>query len=198
MKAPRRVLTATLCALAASGTLLAASPSAPAATASSAKAASPDAPLFRAKLMANSSGKCLDVAAKLDTDGAFVQQWHCYDAPDNQTWNFVAVGDGDAATGGYFADGYYTIRAQHSSKCLEVAGASQSNGATVWQMSCDPDNKKTNQQWRLVQRPNGFFSLVARHSGKCLTVLNGNVDDGTGIVQQTCNDDQPYQEWKLI
>lgn len=197
MKAPRRVLTASLCALAASGTLLASSSPAPAATANSARAAAPDAPLFRAKLMVNSSGKCLDVANALTTDAAFVQQWQCYDAPNNQTWNFHAVGDSDAA-GGFFADGYYTIRAEHSSKCLEVASASQVSGATVTQMSCDPTNKKTSQQWRLVQRPNGFFSLVARHSGKCLTALDGNLADGTAIVQQTCNDDQPYQEWKLI
>ncbi|MGW0824088.1 RICIN domain-containing protein [Streptomyces sp. NPDC002845] len=194
MKAPRRVLTAGLCTLAVSGTMLAASSAAPAATANSAKAAAP-APLFRAKLMANHSGKCLDVANANQLDGAFVQQWECYDAPDNQTWNFVAVGDSDLGDG-FLADGYYAIRADHSGKCLDVAGASIADGGTVHQWTCD--SKKTNQQWRLVQRPNGYFSLIARHSGKCLEVAAGSQANGAAMVQQTCADDRPYQEWKLL
>ncbi|MCZ9341155.1 RICIN domain-containing protein, partial [Streptomyces sp. TRM76130] len=121
----------------------------------------------------------------------------CYDAPDNQTWNFHTAGD-SGAVGGFFADGYYTIRAQHSGKCPEVENASQADAATVHQMSCDPATVNTSQQWRLLQRPNGFFSLVARHSGKCLTVLDGALADKTAIVQQACDNDLPYQEWKLI
>ncbi|MER6948140.1 RICIN domain-containing protein [Nonomuraea sp. NPDC000554] len=185
MKAPRRAFAASLCTLAVSGAML---------NAGSAALAE-NAPLFRAKLMANHSGKCLDVAAASQLDAAFVQQWMCYDAPDNQTWNFVAVGDSDL-TDGYLADGYYTIRADHSGKCLEVAGGSTADKATVHQMTCGP--AKTNQQWRLVQRRNGFFSVVARNSGKCLEVPDGNLNNGVGVVQQGCSKDRPYQEWKLL
>ncbi|MGP3920498.1 RICIN domain-containing protein [Nonomuraea sp. 10N515B] len=185
MKKPTRALVASLCTLAVSGAMLA--------TGSAALAA--DAPLFRAKLMANHSGKCLDVAVASQLDAAFVQQWQCYDAPDNQTWNFVAVGDSNLADG-FLADGYYTVSADHSGKCLEVAGGSTADNATVHQMTCDSRN--TSQQWRLVQRPNGYFGLVARHSGKCLEVPNGNLNNGIGVVQQGCAADRPYQEWKLL
>jgi len=193
LKAPRRVLAASLCTLAVSGTMLAAGP---AATANSTMAAVP-APLFRAKLMANHSGKCLDVPTASQVAGQPVQQWHCYDAPDNQTWNFVAAYNSNLADG-YLADNYYTIRAQHSGMCLEVAGGLTADGASVTQQTCDTTNRTTQQQWRLVQRPNSYFSLVARHSGKCLTVPSGNLNDGVFVVQQTCSDDLPYQEWKLL
>jgi hypothetical protein len=183
----RRVFTAGLSALTVAGTILAAG--------SAASAAVP-APLFRAKLMADHSGKCLDVAAASKADAAFVQQWHCYDAPNNQTWNFIAVVGGPIADG-YLADNYYTIRADHSAKCLQVAGASIADQATVDQMTCDPNNRQTNQQWRLVQQSDGHFNLVARHSGKCLEVKGGSLSDGIGVVQQTCSPDRPYQEWKL-
>lgn len=190
MKAPRRVLAAGLCALAVSGTMLAAGPATPAAAAG-------NAPLFRAKLMVNHSGKCLDVPGASQAAGQPVQQWHCYDAPDNQTWNFVAAYNSDLANG-FLADNYYTIRAQHSGKCLEVQGGATTDQASVIQQTCDTGYHTTQQQWRLVQRPNGYFSLIARHSGKCLTVPQGSLADGVLVVQQDCSNDLPYQEWKLL
>ncbi|MFE9098041.1 RICIN domain-containing protein [Streptomyces sp. NPDC007264] len=195
MKALRRVFTIGLCTLVGGGTMLAAGSAAPAATAGVDRAM--DGGTFSPKLMVNHSGKCLDVAVASQADGAFVQQWHCYNAPDNQTWNFVAVGDNDL-TDGYLADGYYTLRAKHSGKCLEVAGGSTADSAQVYQMTCATDNLRTYQQWKLVQRSDGFFGLVARHSGKCLTVPGGNLNDGVGVIQETCDDDKPYQEWKLL
>ncbi|MEU0521811.1 RICIN domain-containing protein [Streptosporangium sp. NPDC006007] len=190
MKAPRRVLATGLCALAVSGTMLAAGPATPAAAAG-------NAPLFRAKLMVNHSGKCLDVPGAIQAAGQPVQQWHCYDAPDNQTWNFVAAYNSDLANG-FLADNSYTVRAQHSGKCLEVQGGANTDQASVIQQTCDTGYHTTQQQWRLVQRPNGYFSLVARHSGKCLTVPQGSLADGVLVVQQDCSSDLPYQEWKLL
>lgn len=174
MKAPRRVLTASVSTLAVSGTLLATLSVAPAANASP----------FSTKLQVNHSLKCLDVANASTADAAFVQQYTCYNAPGNQTWNFVMA-----------SDGYYTVRASHSGKCLDVASWSQAEGGKVYQWTC---HGGTNQQWKLVQRPNGFFSLVARLSGKCLTVPGGSTGNGVGVVQQSCNDALPYQEWRLL
>ncbi|MEU4303817.1 RICIN domain-containing protein [Kitasatospora aureofaciens] len=188
MKAPRRVLAAGLCALAVTGTMLAAG---------STPAAASVAPLFRAKLMANHSGTCLDVPGASQAAGQPVQQWHCYDAPDNQTWNFVAAYNSDLGNG-YLADNYYTVRAQHSGMCLEVQGGSTADQAVIVQQTCDTSYQTTQQQWKLVQRPDGDFTLVARHSGKCLTVPQGSLADGTFVVQQACSNDLPYQEWKLV
>ncbi|MER7212924.1 RICIN domain-containing protein [Streptosporangium sp. NPDC000239] len=183
-------IAAGLCALAVSGAIPVVAPAASAAT-------SVPAPLFRAKLMVNHSGKCLDVPGANQAAGQPVQQWHCYDAPDNQTWNLVAAYNSDLADG-FVADNYYTIRAQHSGKCLEVQGGATTDQASVIQQACDTTYRTTQQQWKLVQRPNGYFSLVARHSGKCLTVPRGNLTDGVLVVQQDCSNDLPYQEWKLL
>ena len=42
-------------------------------------------------------------------NGANVHQWTCINGQANQEWNFVAT-----------SDGYYTLRATHSGKCLDV------------------------------------------------------------------------------
>ncbi|MFI2431731.1 RICIN domain-containing protein [Streptomyces sp. NPDC018693] len=189
MKAPKRVLAAGLCTLTASGTMLAALIAAPAANANSATTATASARApFTTKLMVNHSGKCLDVKDASTADLASVQQWTCYNAPGNQTFIFTAVGDS-------LNDGYYTIRASHSGKCLDVTQGSQANGARVYQWHC---NGQPNQEWKLVQRPNGYFSLVARHSGKCMEVAGGSLANGAVVVQQTCASDRPWQEWKLL
>ncbi|MFI2431740.1 RICIN domain-containing protein [Streptomyces sp. NPDC018693] len=188
MKAPRRVLTAGLCTLTASGTMLAALIAAPAANANSSTATASARAPFTTKLMVNHSGKCLDVAYASIANGAWVQQWGCYNAPGNQTWHFDTVGDS-------LNDGYYYVRASHSGKCLDVKGGSVANGATVQQWTC---HGGTNQQWRLVQRTNGYFSLIARNSGKCLEIAGGSLFNGAGAIQYTCTPDRPFQEWKLL
>lgn len=184
MKAPRRVLTASLSALTVGGAMLAALSAAPAANATVNSATAQARAPFSTKLQVNHSLKCLDVANASTADAAFVQQWDCYNAPGNQTWHFVIA-----------SDGYYTVRASHSGKCLDVGAWSQAEGAEVYQWTC---HGGTNQQWKLVQRPNGFFSLVARLSGKCLSVTAGSMSNGAGVVQQSCDSALPYQEWRLL
>jgi len=44
------------------------------------------------------------------------------------------------------SDGYFTIQPTNSGQCLDVAGASTSDGATVWQWSCTGGD---NQKWSL-------------------------------------------------
>jgi len=77
----------------------------------------------------------------------------------------------------------YQLVARHSGKCLDVAYASQCNGANVGRYSC---NGGYNQQFRLSSTDPGFFKLVARHSGKCVDVQYGSRSDGANIQQMTC------------
>ncbi|HWI08802.1 MAG TPA: RICIN domain-containing protein [Solirubrobacteraceae bacterium] len=85
------------------------------------------------------------------------------------------------------ADAAYEIKPRHSGKCLDVAWASQWNGANVGQWSC---NGGYNQQFSLQYTDSDYYGkyykIVARHSGKCLDVEYGSRGDGANIQQYTC------------
>lgn len=125
MKASRRTFTAGLSVLALSGMMLAAGSAAPVSA----------APL-NTKLETHHSGKCLDVANASIADGGTVNQWECYDTP-NQEWKLVQR-----------PNGYFTLVARHSGKCLEVAGGNIYDGTGVVQQTCAAD--RPYQEWRLL------------------------------------------------
>jgi hypothetical protein len=87
---------------------------------------------------------CLDVAGVSTANGAKVHQWTCHNGA-NQQWSVAGPGGGFPVPGNQ----RYQIRNRHSGKCLEVAGASTSRGATVRQWTC---NGGLNQLW-LVDFP---------------------------------------------
>ncbi|WP_442815543.1 RICIN domain-containing protein [Streptomyces sp. NBC_01207] len=77
------------------------------------------------RVLAQHSGKCLDVADKSTADGAEVKQYDC-GWGDNQRWRFETL-----------PDGYVRIVAKHSSKCLAFRGGSTTPGAGLVQSACD-------------------------------------------------------------
>jgi hypothetical protein len=132
-------------------------------------------------IIANHSGKCLEVSnASLD-DGANVQQANCSTC-SNQFWELESVGNG-----------YYKLIANHSGKCLTVANASLDDGANVQQATCSDSE---NQLWKLETVGNGTYKLTARHSGKCLEVVDNSTADGAN-VQQNEYWERDNQLWKL-
>ncbi|HEV2761750.1 MAG TPA: S8 family serine peptidase, partial [Pyrinomonadaceae bacterium] len=86
----------------------------------------------------------------------------------------------DASGSGTQLVRYYDIRARHSGKCLEVSGASQSNGGGAQQVTC---TGAAGQQWQLVPTGDGYYQIVARHSGKALDVAGNSPDNGAGVHQ---------------
>lgn len=86
-----------------------------------------------AEIIAQHSGKCLDVAHERMNHGAPVVQGTCWRG-ENQQWSFQPVGDG-----------YYEVRACHSGMCLDVAHAATTANAPVVQATCWGGS---NQQWR--------------------------------------------------
>jgi hypothetical protein len=98
---------------------------------------------------------CLDIRDANSTNGVGVDQWDCYDVP-NQKWTFSPTGDG-----------YYYITANHSGKCLTVDTSHPNGdfGGDVNQWQC---LGQTNQMWRLVNAGNSNYALLARHNGKAL------------------------------
>ena len=99
---------------------------------------------------------CLDVRDANSTNGFPVDQWDCYDVP-NQKWTFVPTGD----------NVYYYIEVTHSRKCLTVDVSHRSGdfGGDVNQSNCAGANT---QMWRIVDAGNGNYALLDRFSGKAL------------------------------
>jgi len=91
------------------------------------------------------------------------------------------------------AEGFYTLTARHSGKCLDVAGAGLNNGANVQQWDCHNGN---NQKWRLDSKGGGFYTLKALHSGKCLDVAGASGKSGANVQQWDCHG-KDNQTWQL-
>jgi poly(3-hydroxybutyrate) depolymerase len=130
------------------------------------------------RLVAQHSGKLMDISGVSTAAGALLQQWSATGGL-NQQFDFLDSGGG-----------YYRIRARHSGMVLQVA--SSSSGANITQQ---PDSGATSQQWRVVDQGNGVVSLVNRQSGLAMDVWDVSTADGGRISQYTLtgNANQRFQ-----
>lgn len=126
-------------------------------------------------LMAQHSGKCLDIPFSTPSDHTQIQQYTCHRAP-NQRWLLQQN-----------ADGYYRIKSVATGGCLDIPNASH-NVEIVQQFQC---HDGTNQQWSIW--PTG---IVARHSGMCLDIRAGDLDDH-GVLQQYPCHGGANQRWTV-
>ncbi|WP_433508746.1 RICIN domain-containing protein [Nonomuraea sp. CA-143628] len=139
------------------------------------------------EIVAEHSGRCLDVQDASRAHGADVVQAYCVRGY-NQQWSFVPTDSG-----------YFKLVARHSGLCLDVQDASRFHGANVLQARCWSPGY--NQQWRMRTPPgakwrgSGAFELVARHSGLCLDVQDASRAHGANVLQAICKD-RPNQIWR--
>jgi hypothetical protein len=119
-------------------------------------------------LVAEHSGKLLDVSGVSTAAGALLQQWPATGG-QNQQFDFLDSGDG-----------YYRVRARHSGLVLQVAGS-----ATGADISQQPDSGATSQQWRVADLGGGVVGLVNRLSGLSMDVWGASTADGARISQWT-------------
>jgi|SRR5882757_1448993 len=89
--------------------------------------------------------------------------------------------------------GPYTFRNLNSGKCLDILGASQSDGARAVQYTCVAGGRS--QMWLMDHViPDAFWAgyyIGNVHSGKCLT---GGLPRGSEVFQTTCVGSD-YQIW---
>jgi hypothetical protein len=143
----------------------------------------------RFQLIADHSGKCLDIGGGNMADDAAAVQWDCLGANQlNQHWRLIPVG----------AD-QVQIAAGHSNKCLEVRGGSTANGTFVVQMPCS-DTPPSRQLWRLIR--DGINNIVgvrpSHTTGKCLDVGGVSPHNGAVVVQWDCfGTTQRNQHWRI-
>lgn len=130
------------------------------------------------KLVAQHSGKLVEIAGASTAAGALVQQAQATGGLSQQ-FDFVESGDG-----------YYRLRARHSGLVLQAANAN--SGADISQQ---PDSNAIAQQWRVVDQGGGAVSLVNRLSGLAMDVWGASTADGARISQWTFtgNTNQRFQ-----
>ena len=96
------------------------------------------------------------------------------------------------------ADGWYTVQARHSGKCLDVYRSSTADRANVQQYTC---NTTSNQIWyfrlKLYATNVYHYEVRALHSDKCLDVEGPSVADGANVHQFGCRDTS-NQRWLLF
>ncbi|MEV0459747.1 RICIN domain-containing protein [Catellatospora methionotrophica] len=142
------------------------------------------------RIVAQHSGKCLDVAWRGTHDGADVIQANCnYDLATNanQLWRVYYPGH----IGGF---AYYV--AKHSGKCLDVAWGSFDNGADILQSLCGGAGAGGNQRWQRVDAGGVWFALRAEHSYKCMEVAWASTAHTANVVQNACYA-VAHQRWRL-
>ncbi|MFC9691244.1 endo-1,4-beta-xylanase [Kribbella sp. NPDC056951] len=134
------------------------------------------------RLVAQHSGKAVDIANSSSAAGALAQQWSV-SGGTNQQFDFLDAGGG-----------YFRIRARHSGLVLQVAGSN--TGADVTQQA---DTNATSQQWQPTDHGNGVVSLINRQSGLALDVWSASTADGARVSQwnPTGNSNQRFQLQRL-
>lgn len=91
------------------------------------------------------------------------------------------------------------VRIVTAGKCLDVTGASTSNGALLQLYDCLPN--QWNQQWYWYGVPGCFqcVQLVPRHSWKCADVVGASQSTGASVQQFDClGFSQENQIWQIV
>jgi beta-glucanase (GH16 family) len=133
-------------------------------------------------IVAQCSGKSLDVADWSTTAGTNIQQWTLGNNQANQKWVVTSTGDG-----------YYWIKSSLSGFCLDVSNWSTADGAQIDQWTW---GNQANQKWKIESTGSGWYKLTNQNSGKVLDVSASSTADGAKIQQWTSNDSSA-QRWQL-
>ena len=88
---------------------------------------------------------------------------------------------------------YHTISPLNSNKCMDVRGASTSNGAAVQQYGC---NRSNAQFFYIVKKDGSYYELRNLKSGKCVDVSGYSTSDGALVHQWDCHGGY-NQQWLL-
>jgi hypothetical protein len=134
---------------------------------------------FAAAIVLKHSNKCVEVNAQMANGAAAVQR-DC-SGKDNQKWEFSPIGDG-----------YYSIKARQTGKCMDVVGSGTQWGIFLDQWDCAGVD---NQKFKLIPDGAGFYAITAKHSGLCLDILNGFQENVAVLLQWGCHggDNQKFR-----
>ncbi len=89
---------------------------------------------------------------------------------------------------------YYTVKAVHSGKCMDVQAPNTADGSKIGQWTC---NGNPWQNWSLVDKGGGYYNVVSQNSGKCLDVNGASTANSAQIIQWACGSGT-NQQWQLV
>lgn len=148
----------------------------------------------------SADGKCVGVAGSSQRSGANVVLWDCLGITD-QRWRVTTIADTpvgkleDRPAGQQDTDHvlFVRLRAQHSDKCLALAGDNFEPGSDIVQADCSDENLLTD--WEMTGHGDRF-EISDQH---CVGVAGGTHRNGTPVVYQTCTDNSPkwlFKPWE--
>ena len=89
--------------------------------------------------------------------------------------------------------GFFTIKAEHSEKLVDVTASGQAPGTNVWQYT---PNGTDAQEWELISAENGFVQIRSKANGLYLEASN-TAQGGIDNVTVDTRDYQDGQLWKF-
>ncbi|WP_246814135.1 RICIN domain-containing protein [Ferrimonas balearica] len=146
----------------------------------------PDGPIqpdaqFSAQLINQRTGQCIAVELGSSNAGANVAPATCIDQQPEQTLNFVAIAG---------LDNGYTLAFAHSGQCLDVAGGSPDNGATLIQTPCDG---RASQRFRALDEGSQWVLYTGTGDGS--KVVDSHARESDIIQWKDLGKDN--QRWRL-
>ncbi|WP_240521796.1 RICIN domain-containing protein [Amycolatopsis vastitatis] len=92
-------------------------------------------------------------------------------------------------------DGWYTVTAANSGKCVDARAAGSANGTVVQQYSC---NRTSSQEWQFQPTGDGYFRVNARtNPAAAWDVADVSAADG-GLVQLWTYSGGANQQWQAV
>jgi galactan endo-beta-1,3-galactanase len=120
------------------------------------------------KMLARSTGQCVDVLSQNTATNSPVGQWP-YNGGLNEQWMLT-----------YLGSGQYSVIGRQSGRALSVASGATTNGAGVILTDYAESNY---QKWALAAVSGGYYQLINAATGKALEVSGNSSADAAFIDQ---------------
>jgi hypothetical protein len=129
------------------------------------------------QLVAQHSGKCMEVSGGSPADGTAIVQSTCGYGPAPQLWTLV-----------YLGMGHSQIQSVASGKCIDVDGSRATWGALIVQNTCGTAD---GQNWIIThQQPNDLTTVRVQsdesNQPMCINVAGASQADGASLIQWPC------------
>ncbi|WIY02945.1 RICIN domain-containing protein [Amycolatopsis mongoliensis] len=92
-------------------------------------------------------------------------------------------------------DGWYTVVAANSGKCVDARAAGTANGTVVQQYSC---NQTASQEWQFQSTGDGYFRVNARGNPAAAWDVTGVSTADGGLVQLWTYSNGANQQWQAV
>lgn len=158
-----------------------------------------------------STGKCKDLPADCpEFTGADVSDCHC-SVSNAAKLDFTRAYLGTNNLGGVgpdtgteemryvniFAKAFPVRWTTNPDVCIDVAGGSKANGASVMTWECVDDGTHRNMQWTLPPSGTGVIRWTPNPT-KCFQVAGGSTANGANLEMWDCDEANPDQQFSIV